>query len=108
MRALVFVAAVLLIFLSSVCSELNEERAKDPWKEPGLVPDKETAIKIAEAVVFPIYGEEDIKKERPYSVTLENGFWRVVGTMSEGLAGGTFYVVISHWDGRIVAVGHTL
>jgi hypothetical protein len=86
--------------------------AKDPWKQPrGLVPDKKTAIKIAEAVLFPIYGESQIKSERPYDVTLTNGFWRVTGSLptprpGEVMFGGTFYITISQWDGRIIEIGH--
>lgn len=86
--------------------------AKDPWKQPqGLVPNKETAIKIAEAVLFPIYGESEIKSERPYEVMLANGFWRVEGSLptpppGQVMFGGVFYITISQWDGRIIEIGH--
>jgi len=86
--------------------------AQDPWKQPkGLVPDKDAAIKIAEAVLFPIYGEREIKEERPYVVALKDGFWYVSGSMPTpppGAAwfGGTFFIVISQWDARIIEIGH--
>ena len=43
----------------------------------GVVADKETAIRIAEAILSPVYGEEAIREQRPYQVTLktENGLW---------------------------------
>jgi hypothetical protein len=85
---------------------------QDPWKQPnGLVPDKEAAVKIAEAILFPIYGEESIKKERPYNVSLKDGFWYVTGSMPKSefpVAGGSFFIVISQWDARVIEIGHFL
>jgi hypothetical protein len=102
-------AALLAMVLVAVSAGAQ---VKDPWKQPhGLVPDKETAIKIAEAVLFPIYGESQIKSERPYDVTLANGFWRVKGSLptpppGEVMFGGTFYITISQWDARVIEIGH--
>jgi hypothetical protein len=85
--------------------------AQDPWKQPyGLVPDKETAIKIAEAVLFPLYGEDEIKKERPYKVELRDGVWELHGSMptlkDSLVVGGTFYVKILQSDARVIDIGH--
>ena len=88
MKHLVLSILTSILLFAVCCFAWDGERAKDPWKDPGLVPDKETAIRIAEAIVFPIYGEDMIKKEHPYIVTSENGFWRVQGTIPEGIAGG--------------------
>lgn len=45
-----------------------------------IVPNEETAIKIAEAVALPIYGN-DILKERPFSARLINdSIWIVNGS----------------------------
>jgi NTF2 fold immunity protein len=86
--------------------------AQDPWKQPnGLVPDKETAIRIAEAVLIPIYGEEQIKREKPYNVRLEDGKWTVTGSMPKSespIVGGTFFIIISQKDARIIDIGHFL
>ena len=75
------------------------------------MPDKDAAIKIAEAVLFPIYDEREIKEERPYVVTLKGGFWYVSGSMptpppAAAFVGGTFFIVISQWDARIIEIGH--
>ena len=40
-----------------------------------LVPDKETAIKVAEVILFRLYGEEDIVTQRPYKVKKEDDIW---------------------------------
>jgi hypothetical protein len=100
-----FVAAVVVLCAFSA-------QAQNPWKQPnGLVPDKQTAIKIAEAILFPIYGEDTIKRERPYRVSLRDGCWYISGSMphsDEVMVGGTFFITISQWDGRVIQIGHLL
>jgi hypothetical protein len=45
----------------------------------GFVPNEKTAIRIAEAVLGPIYGEVQIAKERPFAATLKGGVWTIEG-----------------------------
>jgi hypothetical protein len=81
----------------------------------GVVPDPATAVKIAEAVLVPVYGKEKIESERPFTARLENGVWSVKGTLhcSDGrggattsCVGGTAEVKLSKEDGRILKVIH--
>ena len=74
----------------------------------GLVPDEQTAIKIAEAVLFPIYGEKIIRGEKPYVVKLADGKWTIDGSMPKApdLLGGTFHIVISQRDGQVLEIHH--
>ena len=72
----------------------------------GVVSDKETAIRIAEAILFPVYGENAIRGQRPYQVTLNDGKWAVDGTVRPGFVGGSFHVVILQRDARVVEIGY--
>jgi hypothetical protein len=76
----------------------------------GLVPDAATAIRIAEAVWIPLYGEKNTLDERPYRAALEDGVWKVTGTLhcagGGACTGGTAYAEISRDDGRIIFVTH--
>ncbi len=72
----------------------------------GFVPDEATAIKIAEAVLIPIYGEEQITRERPFQATLNGKTWVVRGTLHGGGFGGVAVAEISKEDGRILRVSH--
>jgi len=72
----------------------------------GFVPDEATAVRIAEAVLIPIYGEEQIKSERPFKATLKDGIWLVQGYLPRGLKGGTGIVKIAKSDARIVFLIH--
>jgi hypothetical protein len=72
----------------------------------GLVPDKETAIRIAEASLFPIYGEKAIREQRPYQVILKDGKWTIDGAHpSRGFVGGSFHIVILQYDARVLEIG---
>lgn len=76
-----------------------------------LVPDEQTAIALAEAILFRAYGRETIEAQRPYKVSLTDGEWYLFGTLPEdteegGVMGGTFRIVISQKDGCVRSVGH--
>jgi hypothetical protein len=72
----------------------------------GYVPDEATAIKIAEAVLIPIYGREQIEGERPFKATLNSDVWVVTGSLQAGRVGGVAVVKISKKDARVLAVTH--
>lgn len=80
---------------------------KKPWiPEQGFVPDASTAIRIAEAVWIPIYGEKQISTEKPFKAVLRNDMWFVTGTLPPGFEGGTAEAEISKRDGRILRLIH--
>lgn len=76
----------------------------------GVVPDLDTAIKIAEAVLIPIYGEKQIASERPFKGELKGDVWKITGSLSGGsfVVGGVAYVDISKSTGRIEKIWHSM
>ena len=72
----------------------------------GFVPDSTTAVRIAEAVWVPIYGEQQIARERPFIAMLHNGVWTVSGSLPPGQPGGVAIAEISKRTGRILRVSH--
>lgn len=71
-----------------------------------LVPDETTAIKIAEAIWLPIYGEK-IYTKKPFVAKLESKKkWIVTGTL-QNQKGGVPYIEIQKDDGKILMVTHT-
>jgi hypothetical protein len=81
----------------------------------GYVPDSKTAVKIAEAVLIPVYGEKQIQSELPLTATLKNGVWTVTGTLhcpdgkggtTTSCDGGVAEVQISKNDARILYMLH--
>jgi hypothetical protein len=77
----------------------------------GYVRDAETAIKIAEAVLSPIYGIDKVEQERPFVAKLKGSIWHVRGALNRDPSGtkqvgGVAVVEISKKDGRIRRVSH--
>ena len=96
---------------------LFEKRAKERVKElltskhskpfyGAIIKSKETAIAIAEPILFDIYGKDNIIGERPYKVALTNGYWFMEGTLPEGMLGGCFELVITAKDARVIFLDH--
>jgi hypothetical protein len=73
-----------------------------PSPKDGVVPDADTAIKIAVVVWSRIYGEREIAAEKPYRATLQNGIWSVQGSPS---ADRVAYAEIAKADGRFILTG---
>jgi hypothetical protein len=83
--------------------------AQSPTFKPseGFVPDNTTAIAIAEAVLKPVYGEQQIRSEEPFSATLENDVWTIDGHLPPSIMdGGVATVRLSRTDGRILYMMH--
>jgi hypothetical protein len=70
----------------------------------GFVPDERTAIKIAEAIWYPIYGDE-IYDEKPFKAELNDSVWIVHGTLNYDV-GGIAYIEIQKSDCKILRVTH--
>ncbi len=75
-----------------------------------VIPDKQTAIAVVEPILFKIYGKEQIVGERPYVIDLVDGYWTIYGTLKELpgqiVMGGTFLIVLSAKDGRVIKLTH--
>ncbi len=98
----------MLIVMAMLCG-----CAKPPMPDAqriGIVPDEITAVKIAVAVLTPIYGATQIRNESPFSGRLSNGVWEVRGTLHQPLLGvrkgGTAVVHISQSTGEILDLNH--
>jgi len=98
--------ALAMILLSGVRAYGQDEQSVMP--SDGFVPTAETATRIAEAVLIPIYGDGTIASERPFVATLQGDIWYVVGTLPQGLntRGGVAEVRIQKRDGRIIFPNH--
>jgi NTF2 fold immunity protein len=75
----------------------------------GFVPDAATAVRIAEAVLIPVYGEKKILSERPFNASLQGDVWTVAGTLHCGAPrcdGGSAEVKISKSSGQILNMIH--
>ena len=93
-----------LVSISIMLASVSQRHSVVPSN--GFVPDEKTAIKIAEAVWVPIYGEQQIQSEKPFVASLKNGVWTVEGSLPKSWVGGVAIAEISKRDGRILRVSH--
>ena len=104
MRNTILVVVFSLVAISVIVASVSQRHSYVPPK--GFVPDEQTAMRIAEAVWSPIYGEENIKSEKPFVASLKNDVWTVHGSLPKGWVGGVAEAEISKSDGRILRVSH--
>jgi hypothetical protein len=75
-----------------------------------MIPNAETAVKIAEAVLTPAYGAQLVREEEPFRAVVKGDVWTVYGTLHcDGngggpCAGGAAIVTLSKHDGRILTM----
>ena len=72
----------------------------------GYVPDELTAVKIAEAILTPIYGDIVLNR-RPFTAVLKEDIWNVEGSLPPGAVGGIPEIEISKDSGAILRVTHS-
>lgn len=75
-----------------------------PMPKEGLVPDKETAIQIAEILLFRLYGKEAIIAERPYEVKEVDHIWWITGTLKGNAMGSPHKIAISKQTAAVLHV----
>lgn len=81
--------------------KVDSEKERYPAPKEGLVPDKETAIKIAEVVLVRLYGE-GIKSQRPYVVKEDDYIWWITGTLPKDSFGIEFKIGISRHTAAVL------
>jgi hypothetical protein len=102
----------LLLLLGATVSALDSQTLPRSFApKDGLVPNAETAVKIAEAVLIPVYGERQVLSERPFKATLSGDNWTAAGTLhcsppGVHCVGGTAEVKISKASGQILHMIH--
>jgi len=99
----IFVAFVISAFSSHLQNEKLSYQQNMP--KEGVVPDAETAIKVAEAIWLPVFGDK-IYENKPFKANLKDGVWIVEGTLPAGYKGGTPYIEIQKSDCKILKITH--
>ncbi|HWQ90058.1 MAG TPA: NTF2 fold immunity protein [Clostridia bacterium] len=105
---------VTLLFLTLCAGGIAFRGAGEQSREGGVtpsngfVPDGRTAVKIAEAVIEPVFGASCLTNERPFKARLIGGVWRVTGyePITNEWMGGVAEVHIDKTNGCILLLTH--
>lgn len=77
----------------------------------GIVFNSELALQLAEVLCEAHYGETELERQKPFSVTDKGTYWRVEGSLNrDGKIDGPaeFFVSIDKYDGRVTDFGRSL
>ena len=69
-----------------------------------LIDDKETALSIAEVILFKIYGKEEMKKQKPFEIYKDQSHWIIMGTLPNTAFGSTALCILDSRNAKIVKV----
>lgn len=104
----IFVFVLFWIISGAVASQNPATSYRPP---EGYVPSPTTAAIIAEAVLVPIYGAKEIKKQKPFRVMRKEKIWIVEGSTpaDRGVryVGGRFTIHIVRSTGEIIHLSHS-
>jgi hypothetical protein len=109
--ALIFLAATFAYQFMRATPTFGGKRGLVP--KDGFVPNAVVALAIADAVLFPVYGKEQIMAERPFKAILGGNVWIVTGSIpcdnpppGATCPGGAAEVRISKKTGAILFMTH--
>lgn len=72
----------------------------------GFIPDAATAVRVAEAVLNPVYGAKQIGGQKPLTASEQDDVWTVTGQLPPSTLGGVAMVEIAKADGVIRRMSH--
>jgi hypothetical protein len=106
---LTYMTRTIHLLLAILCLTMSVVMAEQDRFSNGVIPDKETAVAVAEAILFRAYGKQNIESQKPYQVTLTDGEWYIFGSLQKDPAGGpvfggVFRIVIAQKDGRVRSI----
>jgi hypothetical protein len=103
MRKNILILLTLLIIETFAHSQTNSKTDKTQ----DFVPDEQTAMRIAEAIWLPIYGEKVLDQKPFVAKLVKNKVWVVEGYLSPEAVGGIPHIEIQKSDCKILKVYHT-
>jgi len=105
--------SVVLAAMLQTASEGAEKMATGYVPPHGFVPTEQTAIAVAEAVLIPVYGKDQIESERPFKAVLNGNVWVVTGSVpchnppaGAECPGGAAEIRISKRTGQVLFMTH--
>jgi hypothetical protein len=72
----------------------------------GFIPDRDTAIRVAKAILIPVYGEKTVDSEEPLSVALDGDVWTVKGAVRP-YPSGNAEIKLSKSEGTVLFLSHS-
>lgn len=88
-----------------VNSETTEGITKEIYKDPGVIPNHDIAIKIAFIYLSQLYGKDTIIEEFPLNIDSIGQYWIISGTLHAQL-GGVAHITLRKDNGMVISMYH--
>jgi tetrahydromethanopterin S-methyltransferase subunit G len=88
-----------------VNSETTEGITKEIYKDPGVIPNHDIAIKIAFIYLSQLYGKDTIIEEFPLNIDSIGQYWIISGTLHTQL-GGVAHITLRKDNGMVISMYH--
>ena len=73
-----------------------------------MIDNEKLFIDLAEKILINRYGEDNIIKQRPYSIQMcQDSIWSMRGNLEKEADGGVFYLEMNCKDARIIKMEHS-
>lgn len=92
------------IELSNALTNPQKSQINNPKIEK--LEERQKAIEYAESILFKTYKKKSIIEQRPYETYLIDNYWIISGTLPKNTEGGTFLIILSSKDGRVLKLIH--
>ncbi len=86
--------------------KLSNKKTHNLIGKESILKTEKKVIEFAEFVLFDIYGEEKIVKQKPYNTFKIDDYWLVKGTLPKGKRGGTFLIIMDSRNFEVLYVSH--
>jgi uncharacterized lipoprotein NlpE involved in copper resistance len=108
MKRYTVTVTLIVVYLLAGCNTVVESgKIRIKNCSDCLVENEETAVRVAEAILFERYGQNKIEDEKPYTVEVKSdSIWVLDGALNQIGYGGTFHIEISSKNGKIIEVTH--
>lgn len=108
----VFAQQPVITPINSYAAELLEGRnleEENDLSKKNLIQSQEMALQIAEIYAESFYGKNEVSHQKPYLIADNKTEWIICGQLPKKpiqRMGGTFLIVISKADGRVIVITH--
>ena len=107
------ICSVVITATVTSASTGGDKTAKGYVPPDGFIPTAQTAIAVAEAVLIPVYGNDQFESERPFKAGLNGNEWVVSGAVpchnpppGAECPGGAAEIRISKGTGQVLFMTH--
>ena len=75
------------------------------FEKKGVIPNPESAAKIAYIYLSQIYGKETITEEFPFIISVTGQYWIITGTL-HSQKGGVAHIILKKDNGQVIDIFH--